>query len=444
MSKQYASCAVITLLAITSASAQQATPPTPQQRELAATLNYAVRETVAPPAARAKLQSLRSDISTRKKALIGNAARFEVGYTKALDLPLTSLAGLRRPANLPELARRQNALAAARPQTPNVQAPGPQVGASCNATASTFSWRDSGRVTPVRDQGNCGSCWAFGTIAAMESSNWIASNTQFDKAEQHILSCSGQGTCNGGWWAFDYTKGQGTTYETQYPYTGTDSQCLAGVSLPFRAVSWGYVDSDGGIPSRQAMKSAMCAHGPLAVAVNATDTFQAYTGGVFNENDQSTINHAITLVGWDDTRGAWLIKNSWGTGWGLGGYMWIAYDSNRVGDGAAWVDAVGGNIDPSEPTLTEDCILIDPALAKVQKMSGRWSIVQGNVWLKDFGAAGEPEKEARTSLRIWRKHGFNRMCFVGRPGASMTYFLVKPSTTTNPPADISQLTRKND
>jgi hypothetical protein len=106
MSKQYASCAVITLLAITSASAQQATPPTPQQRELAATLNYAVRETVAPPAARAKLQSLRSDISTRKKSLIGNAARFEVGYTKALDLPLTSLAGLRRPANLPELARR--------------------------------------------------------------------------------------------------------------------------------------------------------------------------------------------------------------------------------------------------------------------------------------------------------------------------------------------------
>ena len=57
------------------------------------------------------------------------------------------------------------------------------------------------------------------------------------------------------------------------------------------------------------------------------------------------------------------------------------------------------------------------------------------LWLKDFGEAGEPEKgKARTSLRVWRKHGFNRMCFVGRPGASMTYFLVRPSTTVSPPA----------
>ncbi len=92
-----------------------------------------------------------------------------------------------------------------------------------------------------------------------------------------------------------YTKGKGTTYETQYQYTQRIRRA-GRRSLAFRAVAWGYVDSQGGIPSRQAMKSAMCAHGPLAVAVDATDTFQAYAGGVFNENDQSTINHAITWL----------------------------------------------------------------------------------------------------------------------------------------------------
>jgi hypothetical protein len=437
MNRHYTSLVAVTLLVTASASAQQA-PPQQQPRELAATVNYAVRETTAPPAARALLQTLRTDLSTRKRALIGNQATFEVGYTKALDLPLSSLAGLKRPENLRELARQQNAVAAARPpsvNSANFPPPG-EVGASCVATASAYSWRDAGRVTPIRDQGNCGSCWAFGTLGALESSNWIRNGTPFDKAEQHVLSCSGAGTCGGGWWAFDYIKNKGTTYETQYPYTGTDSACRTNVSLPFKVAAWGYVDPQGGIPSQAAMKAALCEHGPLAIAVNATDAFKAYVGGVFNESDSGNINHAITLVGWDNARNAWLIKNSWGTGWGLGGYMWINYASNKVGDGAAWVDAIGG--DRPEPPLMEDCISIDPSVARVEKVNGRWKIVQGNVWLKDFADAGEPEKEARLSLKIWRKHGFNKMCFVGRPGASMTYFLVESSTAVTAPVDVSQ------
>ena len=113
MNRHYASLVAVTLLVITSASAQQP-PPQQQARALAATVDYAVRETTAPPAARALLQTLRTDLSTRKRALIGNQATFEVGYTKALDLPLSSLAGLKRPENLRELARQQNAVAARR------------------------------------------------------------------------------------------------------------------------------------------------------------------------------------------------------------------------------------------------------------------------------------------------------------------------------------------
>jgi C1A family cysteine protease len=74
-------------------------------------------------------------------------------------------------------------------------------------------------------------------------------------------------------------------------------------------------------------------------AVNATRAFQAYKGGVFNERDPGRINHAILLVGWDDAKGAWLMKNSWGVRWGEAGYMWIDYKSNSVGTAAAWVRA---------------------------------------------------------------------------------------------------------
>jgi len=82
----------------------------------------------------------------------------------------------------------------------------------------------------------------------------------------------------------------------------------------------------------------------------ATDLFVAYTSGTFNEHDTShQINHGVTLVGWDDATNAWIIKNSWGTGWGMSGFMYIAYDSNNIGYGAAWVEVK--NVRYSIPTL---------------------------------------------------------------------------------------------
>src|SRR5205823_4760917 len=135
-----------------------------------------------------------------------------------------------------------------------------------------------------------------------------------DTSEQDILSCSGAGTCGGGWWmrAFNYAISTGVATEADYPYMATDSPCNASVSRPYRATAWGYVIPSGGIPSVNQVKQALCDHGPLSVGVFVTSAFQAYTGGVFNEQDTSHgINHAVTLVGWDDSKGAWLIKNSW-------------------------------------------------------------------------------------------------------------------------------------
>ena len=93
-----------------------------------------------------------------------------------------------------------------------------------------------------------------------------------------------------------------------------------------------------GIPSVYAIKAAIYKWGSVSACVYADNYFQAYTGGVFTATDNySPCDHAILLVGWDDAKGAWLLKNSWGPSWGVDGFMWIKYGTCNVGLGACWV-----------------------------------------------------------------------------------------------------------
>ena len=319
--------------------------------------DYAERERKAPPGLQKKLDDLRSEIKSKK-------LKFSVGYTKAMDYSLQQLAGTRLPKNLPDEARSQNARARdllrldkqERDQfakdKPGVL-PELTVSAQSCATLASFDWRKQGKVTPVRDQGGCGSCWAFGTLGSYEGSYLIRNNSDVDGSEQYIVTCALDalgnrvGSCAGGWWAFDHIVYQGDAPEADVPYLATDgSSSLCGAATPYRAIAWGYVTPDGGIPTVAEMKGALCTYGPLAITVRVTPLFQAYTGGIFDERDPGPINHAITLIGWDDAKSAWLIKNSWGTWWGETGgfgthkgYMWIAYESNGIGTGTAWVQA---------------------------------------------------------------------------------------------------------
>lgn len=306
-------------------------------------VNYATRERTAPKEIKDKLAGLRAEIAQKK-------LRFKVGYTTALDEKLEHLAGTRLPPDLAEKAPAQYKLAAevrkldldARAEVTrlNQKFRFPELMLTCRATSSRFDWRTLNKVTPVRHQDGCGSCWAFATLGAFEGSYAIRNNQLIDSSEQDVLNCSGSGTCGGGWWAFPYVISDGCATEAAYPYTANDKPCNAGAARPYRAVNWGYVSSTGGIPSVTDMKKALCEHGPLAVAVWVSPAFQAYTSGVFDETiTTSGINHGVTLIGWDDPTQAWIIKNSWGAGWGDGGYMRIAWNSNRIGDGAAWVDA---------------------------------------------------------------------------------------------------------
>ena len=303
-------------------------------------VDYKQRERLASPEIKQRLGAIRQEIKDKQLT-------FEVGYTTAMDESLDKLAGTKPPANLEEQAKRQNEIASkvlgidleARELYRKTHPRLPELLLSCAATATAFDWRSMGKVTPIKNQDGCGSCWAFATEGAFEGSWAIRNGALIDTSEQDILSCSGSGTCSGGWWAFGRLISNGVATEASYPYTATNSACNTTVARPYRAVAWGYVTTGSGIPTVVQTKQALCAHGPLAVAVAATSAFQAYTTGVFNQTTTAGVNHGVTLIGWDDTKNAWLIKNSWGPGWGMAGYMWIKYNSNKITYGAAWVQA---------------------------------------------------------------------------------------------------------
>jgi C1A family cysteine protease len=333
--------------------AKQKAPPKAVQQ-----VDFVQREKSAPAEIRKLLEQFRAQISEKNLS-------FQVGYTTAMDKKLEVLAATRLPQNLPVLAAKQNELAkelisedmAARDSfdksNPHLL---PEIilrdrfPMTCTAQ-SAFDWRKLDKVTPVRDQDGCGSCWDFSALGAYEGSYLLRNNIAVDASEQQILSCSKGGTCAGGWpyLVFQYLISNGTATLASYPYTAADSPCNTSISTPYRAVAWGYVDRSGGIPSVQAMKDALCLYGPLSITVYVDGLFQAYTAGVFKDIPSSSsprINHAITLIGWDDSKGAWLIKNSWGIGWGETGgygsergYMWIDYNTNKIGMAAAWVEA---------------------------------------------------------------------------------------------------------
>lgn len=215
----------------------------------------------------------------------------------------------------------------------------------------SFSWLALGKMTPVKYQGLCGSCWSFTSMAVFESCMIITNKRSMDLSEQFIVDCAvtgrgdRAGSCaDGGWYfdAFDFLSRNGVVEEKLYPYAGKDESCRPAVQTPYRAIAWGFVGNvSDGIPPVDEVKKALTKYGPLAATVKVTEAFQAYVGGIFDEfatvSGPTDMNHAITIVGWDDDRKAYLIKNSWGTGWGEKGYMWIQYGCNNIGAFSVWL-----------------------------------------------------------------------------------------------------------
>jgi predicted secreted protein len=236
-------------------------------------------------------------------------------------------------------------------------------GGSVTSLPATYNACPGGTTTgctPVKDQGNCGSCWAFGTVGPLEQAIKIKDGLTLDLSEQYLVSCNTDGwSCSGGWWAHDYHQwtyrsgepGPGAVYESEFPYKASNVDCNPPHTHYAKLASWAYITNFHSVPSTDAIKQAIYTYGPISAAVCVNTAFQNYTGGVFNPSTSCTnINHGIVLVGWDDSQGAWRLRNSWGSSWGEGGYMWIAYGKNSVGYSANYVVYNAEATVPGAPT----------------------------------------------------------------------------------------------
>jgi len=200
---------------------------------------------------------------------------------------------------------------------------------------SNWDWRNHEGTTPVKDQGSCGSCWAFAAVAEMESKIKIYYQTVLDLSEQQIVSCNPYGAgCNGGWAAAAYYvhMHHGGIMERCMPYEGSDDVlCTQSDYLKFTNIStWNHISNN-----ITQIKNAVYNNGPVCTAVDANDAWEGYSGGVITAPGSGT-NHLVLIVGWDDRLGddgAWIVKNSWGAGWGQNGYCYVAYGACNIGSG---------------------------------------------------------------------------------------------------------------
>ena len=183
-------------------------------------------------------------------------------------------------------------------------------------------------MTPVKNQGQCGSCWAFSTTGGLEGQWQIASGSLTSMSEQFFVDCSKQNSgCNGGLmdYAFSFAKGTAVATEDSYAYTGRDGTCKSSftTAIPQGGVT-GYTDVS---TSAEALKSALNSN-PVSVAIQADQSvFQQYTGGVITSGCGSNLDHGVLAVGYDGD--AIKVKNSWGTSWGASGYVQI--DASQCG-----------------------------------------------------------------------------------------------------------------
>jgi C1A family cysteine protease len=269
------------------------------------------------------------ELAEIRQQILTNGWEFEVGPTAQNSVPPSERAGFLGFIPMPDSAFK-------------ARATGELKALPARDIPPSWDWRALGGTTPAKDQGSCGSCWAFASVAALESAYKIYNGTQKLFSEQQCISCNEYGNnCSGGNMEVCYELWTwfGSVPQSCMPYYGSNSipctqdECETGARIS------GYT-SIGATETQ--IKTAVMIQ-PVSVSLYASDAMFGYHTGCYNGPSGMT-NHVVEIVGWDDSQcsgqGAWLVKNSWGPGWGFNGFGWIRYGSCSIGGQGALINYV--------------------------------------------------------------------------------------------------------
>ena len=273
------------------------------------------------------------------------------------------------------------------------------------ANPISLDWRDVDGITRVKNQAQCGSCWAFAASAEMEAFVKIYYGETLDISEQQVIDCNPYGAgCDGGWASAAYYvfRNHGAVLENCNPYLNSPPGCNQDQFKAYADISdWNYIANDV-----DQIKTALQT-GPVCTGIDATAAFEAYGGGCFDETG-SQVNHLVLIVGYDDRacggNGAWIIKNSWGPEFGVNGYITVQYGAAMTGNSVTQLVYSPPPVEITlDPGLGSEPFIADQATELTWSTAGA-SAATVDIWLGTDGICHDiliAENVPNTGSTIW-------------------------------------------